>query len=245
MVSEGFFWMDLYMDMIINKIVVSYIVFIKYEGEVKGVFGVDVDVFIIKEEILRVKFGKIGYLFVVNLNGIVIIYLNSDFVGKFNIFEDLLYLVFFKVLERKDIGVIEMIFNGKDVLVVFLKSSVLGWIILLVVFKEEMMVFLFSVLERVRGEVLKSFVLSFFVFLVVGIVLVFFSVKYLCDFFRFIEEFIKVVELIGEGKLEEVKWYVLLIDYLYRDDEIGKFFIVFEVILKDVIGMLNGVIVCL
>ncbi|BAD84345.1 methyl-accepting chemotaxis protein [Thermococcus kodakarensis KOD1] len=241
-VSEGSFWTDPYTDMITNKTVVSYIVPIKYEGEVKGVLGVDVDVSIIKEEILRAKLGKTGYSFVVNSNGTVIIHPNSDLVGKLNIFEDPSYSALSKALERKDTGVIETTLNGKDVLVAFSKSSVSGWIILSVVPKEEMMASLLSALERARGEASKSLVLSLLASLAAGIVLALLSVKYLRDSLRPIEELTKAAELIGEGKLEEAKRHVSSIDYPYRDDEIGKLLTAFEAISKDVIGTLNGVI---
>nr|WP_280922578.1 methyl-accepting chemotaxis protein [Thermococcus stetteri] len=241
-VNEGPFWMVPYKDTITNRTVVSYIVPVKYGGEVKGVFGVDIDVSSIESGILNAKLGKSGYSFVVSSNGTVIMHPNKSLVGKLNIFEDPSYSALSKALRGGNKGVFEATLDGRDMLVAFSKSNVSGWIIVSVVPKEEMMASLLNALEKARGEASKSLLLGLLMSLAVGILLAIFSIKYLRDSLKPIEKLTAAAELIAEGRLEEAKRHVSSIDYPYRDDEIGKLLTAFEAISMDVISTLNDVI---
>ncbi len=241
-VSEGAFWMPPYTDTVTNKTVITYVIPVKYKGQVKGVLGIDVDFSSIFRDMLSTKIGETGYLFVVSPNGTVIIHPDSSLVGKLNIFTDPSYSDLAEAMKGSESGVVTSNANGKPQVFAFSKSRITGWTVVATAPEEELLGGLVEALNESQEEASRKLAYSFGIIAVLAAALVYLSVRYLRGALRPIEQLTRAAELIGSGNLGEARKIVGSIDYPHRDDEIGKLITAFESISQDVIGTLNGVI---
>ncbi|WP_198362251.1 methyl-accepting chemotaxis protein [Thermococcus profundus] len=241
-ISNGATWVGPYRDEVTGKVVITYVTPVEYKGKIKGVLGIDVDFSSISEEMLKTRVGKTGYLFAVAPNGSVVLHPDENLVGKLNVFEDERYSSLENSLRSSDSGVFEMNLNGKDMVVSFSKTKTLGWAVVAVAPKNELISGLVNALEGAKKDASKNtfYGTAMATALAVGLVLL--SVRYLKRALRPLEKLTAAAGYIAEGKLEKAREEVRAIDYPHRDDEIGKLITAFEEISREVIGTLNGVI---
>lgn len=240
--EEGQFWMEPYTDIITNKTVISYITPVYYNGDLKGVLGVDIDFSALYKEMTSTRIGETGYLFVISHNGTVVIHPNAELIGSVNIFTDEKYSGLASAVKGNEKGVVEAELDGKTMVMAFARSEVTGWTIVAVAPEDELIGALVTSLDNAKSEASKNLIFSIGLASLIAFGLVLAGVQYLRKALKPIEELTNAAELIAQGRLEEAKELVGSIDYPYRDDEIGKLLTAFEAISRDVIGTLNGVI---
>lgn len=149
-------WSDFYQDVLSGKWVVIYVVFIYCNGELIGVIGFDVFIDIFVNEIKSVKVGEIGYVYVVNEDGFIIVYLNEQYVMKFNVFEQESFKLIVDIVRSgKDSGVVMYEWQGVKVIVVGYKIFSMGWYVFIKVLIVEVIEGVMVVIRIVQDNIQK------------------------------------------------------------------------------------------
>ncbi|HDZ36330.1 MAG TPA: methyl-accepting chemotaxis protein [Thermococcus sp.] len=241
-VNEGSFWMEPYTDIVTNKTVISYITPVYYNGDLKGVLGIDIDFSFLYKEMTSARIGQTGYLFAIGPDGTVVIHPDRELIGNMNILTEEGYSQLASAVTNEEKGVVETELDGKVVVMAFARSEITGWTIVAVAPEDELIGALVTSLNNAKSEASKNLVFSIGLATLIAFGLVLAGVQYLKQALKPIDKLTNTAELIAEGKLEDARKVVGSINYPYRDDEIGKLITAFEAISRDMIGTLNGVI---
>lgn len=146
--KNGLVWIEFYKDVLMGKWIVIFFEFVYINGEFVGVIGVDVFVLILIDQVKQIKIGQIGYIVILNKDGIIIVYFDESFVQKFNIYDDLNLVSFVGELDKnKEIGWIRYIFKGVDKIGGYKRMKMIGWIVLVMVFINELIDLMMNVID--------------------------------------------------------------------------------------------------